>query len=81
MGRYGEDNESPYVRGHLASSGYEYSESRGCWWACFENKIVVARKDYPKSNIKKGEKYRFVKCKIICDDTGISSWETDRVSL
>ncbi len=74
-----EQGEDGLVRGHLTCSGYEYED--GYWFATFENKLVVARKDHPKFNIKKGEKHRFIKMKYICDETGCSSWEVQRVPL
>ena len=83
MDRYREymadQGDDGLVRGHLHKSGYEYED--GYWFATFENKLVVARKDHPKFNIKKGEKHRFIKMKYICDDTGCSSWEVQRISL
>lgn len=72
-------DESPYMRGHLAYIGYEYDE--GCWYSVFANKVVVARKDYPKFGIKKGQKHRYIKVKVICDETGCSSWEVHRNDL
>lgn len=74
-----EFDESPYNRPHLADCGYEYED--GYWFAMFVDKEVVARKDHPKFNIKKGEKHRFIKMKYICDDTGCSSWEVERKAL
>lgn len=74
-----EQGEDGLVRGHLYKCGYEYED--GYWFATFENKLVVARKDHPKFNIKKGEKHRFIKMKYICDETGCSSWEVQRVAL
>ena len=66
-------------RGHLTCSGYEYED--GYWYATFVNKVVVARKDHPKFNIKKGQKHRYVSFKYICDETGASSWEVERKAL
>ena len=67
------------VRSHLADCGYDYDD--GYWFATFVDKEVVARKDHPKFNIKKGQKHRFIKSKTICDETGVSSWEVFRKSL
>lgn len=72
-------DEDPFVRGHLQSCGYEYED--GFWFAIMEDKVVVARKDYPAENIKRGEKYRFIKSKTICDETGNHTWEASRISL
>ena len=72
-------DESPYCRPHLAESGYEYED--GKWYSVFVNKEVVARKDHPKFNIKKGEKHRYIKIKVICDETGCTSWEVHRNDL
>lgn len=66
-------------RPHLASCGYEYEN--GSWYCTFEDKEVVARKDHPKFGIKKGEKHRFIKTKVICDETGRSSWGVIRKPL
>lgn len=73
------NDESPYLRPHLAQSGYDYED--GYWYAVFVDKEVVARKDHPKFDIKKGEKHRFIKTKYICDETGCSSWEVERKPL
>ena len=73
------NDESPYYRPHLADHGYDYED--GYWFAVFVDKEVVARKDYPKFGIAKGEKHRFIKSKYICDETGCSSWEVERKAL
>jgi len=68
-----------FERSHLAYQGYIYME--GWWERIFENKVVVARKDYPAFGIKKGEKHRFIKTKYIEAETGRSSWEVEREPL
>lgn len=72
-------DEDPFVRGHLADCGYDYDD--GYWHAILEEKVKTARKDYPAENIKRGEKYLFVKTKTICDETGSHYWEIARFVL
>ena len=74
-----EEGDDGLNRGHLHNSGYEYDD--GYWYATFENKLVVARKDHPKFGIVKGQKHRFIKIKYICDETGCSSWRVQRRPL
>ena len=75
-----ENSDDSCQRPHLKDHGYEWEE--GGYWVCdFVNKVVVARKDHPKFGIKKGQRHRYIKTKCICDETGASSWEVQRISL
>ena len=74
-----EHYEDPRHRTHLQDCGYDYED--GYWFRRFEYKIVVARKDHPDFNIKKGERHRFIKIKVIRDEDGVQSWEVGRFKL
>jgi hypothetical protein len=81
-----EDACGGVIRSHLASVGYEGSDTEDrpgevLWTKTFINKVVVARKDHPKFGIKKGEKHRFIKTKVICDEDGSSEWVVSRKPL
>lgn len=76
-----EHYEDLRCRPHLESCGYDYDNEDQTWSGIFEDKIVVARKDHPDFNIKKGERHRFIKTKVIDDETGKHQWVVERFKL